>query len=76
MWKLIKNHMEIAVIILAYILYLDDILNIMMGKNSNILVSGSLITLLSWHISTPWGITMCVISSIITIIALISKLIK
>jgi len=55
LWKLIKNHMKIAVIILAYILYLDDILNIMMGKNSNILVSGSLITLLSWHISTPWG---------------------
>jgi hypothetical protein len=68
--------MEIAIFILAYILYLDDILNIIMGKDSNILVSGGLITLLSWQVSTPWGITMCAISAILIIIVIISRSIK
>lgn len=66
--------MTIAILILAYILYVDDVLSIISQKDSNILVSGALVTLLSWSISTPWGIVMCVISSILTIIAIANKI--
>jgi hypothetical protein len=66
--------MTIIILILAYILYIDDILSIISQNDSNILVSGSLVTLLSWSISTPWGIVMCVISSVLLFIALANRL--
>lgn len=54
-------------IILAYLLYIDDILSIINKKDSNIFISGALVTILSWLISTPWGIVMCIISVLLII---------
>lgn len=66
--------MTIAILISAYLLYLDDIFSVISQKDSNILASGTLVTLLSWSVSTPWGIVMCVISSLLFILAIVNRM--
>jgi lipid-A-disaccharide synthase-like uncharacterized protein len=62
--------MIITLLILSYFLWLGDLINVAAGKNSNVALTSTMVTLLSWHISTPWGIIMCVIGSLITFRAL------
>lgn len=62
--------MTIVIIILAYLLYLDDVINSLKGRNSNLLFSGALITILAWRLHYSFGILMCAISAALIIIAL------
>lgn len=66
--------MTITIIILAYILWLTDIIRMIIDKPSDLLISGALITLLSWQVSVAWGITMLCVSVFICIVAFIKAL--
>lgn len=63
--------MTIAILIFAYLCWLGDILEVIQYKASNILISSILITLLSWQVSTAWGIVMLVIGVILSILSLL-----
>lgn len=52
--------MTIAIFIFAYLCWIADIFDVVQCKASNILISSVLITLLSWQVSTAWGIVMLV----------------
>lgn len=58
--------MTIAILIFAYLCWLGDILEVIQCKASNILISSVLTTLLSWQVSTAWGIVMLVIGFILS----------
>lgn len=62
--------MTIAILIFAYLCWLGDILEVIQCKASNILISSILITLLSWQVSTAWGIVMLVIGFILSLLGM------
>jgi len=57
--------MLIAIAIIAYIIWICDIVMHISEGSSNLLFSATLIVLISWHIDTTWGIVMTPISVII-----------
>lgn len=62
--------MTIAIFIFAYLCWIADIFDVIQCKASNILISSVLITLLSWQVSTAWGIVMLVIGVILSILGM------
>jgi hypothetical protein len=62
--------MTIAILIFAYICWLGDIFDVVKCKPSNILITSVLITLLSWQVSTVWGIVMLVIGVILILLGM------
>ena len=62
--------MTIAILIFAYLCWIADIFDVVQCKASNILISSVLITLLSWQVSTAWGIVMLVIGVILSILGM------
>ena len=69
--------MTIAILILAHILYLDDLIEIFKSNGKgNFLFSSTLLVLLTWDVSMPWGITVLSISGILLIIGIIKILLN
>ena len=67
--------MILTIIILSYLLWLNDIFKCFgEDESSTLLITSALITLVSWQVSVPWGITMCCIGSVISIIAIIKNM--
>lgn len=67
--------MTIAILILAHILYLDDLIETFKSNGKgNFLFSSALLVLLTWNVSMPWGITMLSISGILFIIGIIKHI--
>jgi len=64
--------MQIAILILAYLLLASEIISIINKEPTNMLIMSPLIILLSWQANTAWGITMCVILPIITLIGMVT----
>lgn len=62
--------MTIAIFIFAYLCWIADIFDVVQCKASNILISSVLITLLSWQVSTAWGIVMLVIGVILSLLGM------
>ena len=62
--------MTLTILILSYLLWSVDIIKVAERLSSNILVSSTLITILSWDVSTAWGIVMCSISGVLTLAGL------
>lgn len=62
--------MTIAILIFAYLCWIADIFDVVQCKASNILISSVLITLLSWQVSTAWGIVMLVIGVILSLLGM------
>ena len=56
--------MTLAIIILSYILWTGDLIESFKSKPSNLAFSSALVTLVSWQCSSPWGIVMCVITTL------------
>ena len=51
--------MTITILILAYGLWLGDWIKGWSGKSNNSLISGALVTLLSWSVLPTWGKIVC-----------------
>jgi hypothetical protein len=58
--------MTLAIIIISYWLWLGE------TRRINIILSGALITLLSWQQNTVWGICMLCITTLITVAIMIN----
>ena len=65
--------MQITILILVYIVFFCDIMDVVSEKGSNLLLTGALVTLLSWEVSTPWGIVMCCVSSVLVLYAIVKE---
>lgn len=66
--------MILAIIILAYILLLDDIIDIINGEGSNLFISTALVVLLSWQHDTTWGITMLCVLGFFNFIVIVKSI--
>lgn len=67
--------MTLAIIILSYLWWLSDFLEMLINdkQKTNLLFNGALVTLVSWQASTPWGIVMCVVTSLALIVAFVKQ---
>ena len=65
--------MQITILILVYIIFFFDIIDVFLKEGSSILITSALVTLLSWEISTPWGIVMCCVSSVLVLYAIVKE---
>lgn len=65
--------MTITILVLTYILFIADVIDVIKKDISNIAISGALVTLLSWQISIPWGIVMCCVLAILIIKAILKN---
>lgn len=63
--------MILSIIILAYLLLIHDIIEVIIGENSNLLLSSALVVLIFWQYNTTWGITMLCILGFFNFIALL-----
>lgn len=66
--------MLIAILILACISYLIDVLKILDKGESNIGISGALLILLAWPVSIAWGIIMICVTVLFWIIGYLVNL--
>jgi uncharacterized membrane protein len=66
-------YMLIAILILVYVLWLGDFIEVCQNKKSNYLISSTLTILLSWQVDTAWGIVMLCVFSLIFLIHLLRK---
>jgi hypothetical protein len=65
--------MTTAILILSYLLWLSDVVEVHERKPSNIVISSALITLLTWQISVSWGIVVLIVGSIYTLYGLLAN---
>lgn len=68
--------MTLAIIILSYIWWFADLTEVFQVKSSNLIFSGALVTLVSWQVSTPWGVAMLCVAVFMCVIAAIIKAIN
>ena len=70
--------MMISILILSYLLWLDDVYNSLKTERArtNLLLTTALVILLSWQVEFIWGIIMCCIGGIICLVAIIKSIYK
>ena len=65
--------MQLAIIILSYCWFVNDLIVGAKKKPNNLILSGALITLVSWQENLAWGISILCFASLMLLIQVARK---